>query len=79
MVGPFTILQFPDPEDEDVMYVENAVSDEVIDRPEEVRSYLDMFRELRAKSLDPDESLAWIKQIVPDEKMIMGTPGEARP
>lgn len=40
----------------------------MIDRPEEVRSYLDMFRELRAKSLDPDESLAWIKQIVPDEK-----------
>jgi transcriptional regulator with XRE-family HTH domain len=63
VVAPFTILQFPDP-DEDVMYVENAVSDEVIDRPEDVRPYLDMFRELRAKSLDPAESRAWMKQIV---------------
>ncbi|WP_033344458.1 helix-turn-helix domain-containing protein [Catenuloplanes japonicus] len=65
VVAPFAILQFPDP-DEDVMYVENAVSDDVIDRPEEVAPYLDIFRELRAKSLDPDESLARIKEIVAD-------------
>ncbi|MDR7278812.1 helix-turn-helix domain-containing protein [Catenuloplanes atrovinosus] len=67
VVAPFAILQFPDPEDADVMFVENAVTDEVIDRPEEVRPYLDVFRELRDKALDPAESLAMIKEIVGGE------------
>ena len=67
VVAPFTIVQFPDPEDADVMYVESAASDEVIDRPEEVRPYLDVFRELRDKALDPAESLAMIQDIVDDE------------
>lgn len=66
VVAPFAILQFPDPEDADVMYVENAVTDEVIDRPEDVRPYLHVFHELRDKALDPAESLAMIKEIVED-------------
>jgi transcriptional regulator with XRE-family HTH domain len=62
--SPFAILQFPDPADHDVMFVESAVADDVVDRPEVVEPYHERFQRLLQLSLSPDESRNLIKKIV---------------
>jgi hypothetical protein len=61
--GPYIILQFPDPSDSDVMYVESVLAPDVIDQPHIVRSYLEEFERLRRRSLDEGQSLDLIKKI----------------
>ena len=52
MHGPFVILEFPEPEDEDVLYLENS-GGEVFHRDdqEEIVTYREIFEELRKMSL----------------------------
>jgi len=59
--GPFVILQFPDPADDDVLYLESARGDLVIrDDPEEVVAYREAFEELRGLSLGPERSTDYL-------------------
>ncbi|MEJ3744615.1 helix-turn-helix transcriptional regulator [Actinomycetes bacterium KLBMP 9797] len=62
--NPFAILQFPNPADHDVMFVESAVADDVVDRPDVVRPYRAEFERLQKLALTPEESRALIKRIV---------------
>jgi hypothetical protein len=62
MVSPFVILEFPDPADTDVVYVESAFDQTVLDGAEVAR-YRSAFERLRDASLDEERSLERIAQI----------------
>lgn len=61
--GPFVVLEFPDPEDDDVVYLENT-GGELIRREEsdQVLPYLETFEQLRAISLGPEGSIEYLRQ-----------------
>ncbi|MGH3990354.1 MAG: DUF5753 domain-containing protein, partial [Pseudonocardiaceae bacterium] len=62
--GPFTVLAFPDHLLPDAVYQEYAVGGHIIDDPSVVARLATLFDELRGQSLDADESLAMIAQLV---------------
>ncbi|GAA4706873.1 helix-turn-helix domain-containing protein [Phytohabitans rumicis] len=62
--NPFAILQFPDPADDDVMFVESGLADDVVDQPELVGPYRDEFERLRELALSPADTRDMIKKIV---------------
>lgn len=52
MHGPFVILEFPEPEDEEVLYLESPWGDLIQrDDPEQIVTYREIFEELRRMSL----------------------------
>jgi transcriptional regulator with XRE-family HTH domain len=62
--GQFVIIEFPDPEDDDVLYLENAQGDVISrDLPEEVPAYREAFEVLRKLSLGPDGSVAYLDKL----------------
>jgi transcriptional regulator with XRE-family HTH domain len=63
MDGKFCLLSFPEPEDPDLLYLEQAASGHVPNDPEEVRRYASMFESLSALALDPEASTAFIAQM----------------
>ncbi|MEU0544205.1 helix-turn-helix transcriptional regulator [Nocardia sp. NPDC005978] len=62
MLGSFTLLDFPDPADPELVYVEGIASDELIEGHPEVRRYGVMFDQLRAMALSPRDSIAMIEE-----------------
>lgn len=60
MDGTFTILDFPEPSDADVVYAENATGGLFLEKSEELRKYIFIFDHIRAAALTPDESVAMI-------------------
>jgi hypothetical protein len=63
LTGPFVTLEFPNPADEDVLYLENIQGDLISrDAPEDVVSYRTAFELLRGISLGPDGSLAYLNR-----------------
>jgi transcriptional regulator with XRE-family HTH domain len=63
MEGPFVLLSFPEPEDPDLVYLEQATSGLVPEEPEEVRRYTLMFGTLLGKALPADESVTFMSEI----------------
>lgn len=63
MDGSFTILDFPEPSDPDVVYLENQTGSLYLEETPQVERYTLMFNHLIAKALDPDESLAMITRV----------------
>jgi transcriptional regulator with XRE-family HTH domain len=63
MDGKFCLLSFPEPEDPDLLYLEQAASGHVPDDPEEVRRYTSMFGSLSALALGTEASTAFIAQM----------------
>jgi transcriptional regulator with XRE-family HTH domain len=61
--GPFVLLSFPEPEDPDLVYLEQATSGLVPEEPEEVRRYTLMFGTLLGKALPADESVTFMSEI----------------
>ncbi|WP_067548766.1 helix-turn-helix domain-containing protein [Nocardia crassostreae] len=66
MLGSFILLDFPDPADPELVYVEGIASDELIEGHPEVRRYGVMFDQLRAMALSPRDSMAMISQAIVD-------------
>ncbi|WP_405491776.1 helix-turn-helix domain-containing protein [Nocardia sp. NBC_00511] len=64
MLGSFTLLDFPDPADPELVYVEGIASDELIEGHPEVRRYGVMFDQLRAMALSPRDSINMIQEAV---------------
>ena len=64
MDGSFTIYGFADPADKDVVYLENAISDLYVERPEDVRRYAMLFNHLRAAALKPGDSSAFMADLL---------------
>lgn len=63
MMGPFTILGFPETADPDVVYLENAAGDLYVEKQPGVRRYSLVFEDLRADALGHDESAALIARM----------------
>ncbi|MEV6768185.1 helix-turn-helix transcriptional regulator [Nocardia sp. NPDC051030] len=66
MLGSFTLLDFPDPADPELVYVEGIASDELIEGHPEVRRYGVMFDQLRAMALSPRDSISMMAQTMSD-------------
>ncbi|MFY1637866.1 DUF5753 domain-containing protein [Solwaraspora sp. WMMB335] len=58
MVSPFTLLDFADPDDPDIAYVETQLGSRYLERPEELAEYRRIFREIREQSIPIEEHLA---------------------
>ncbi|WP_424530356.1 helix-turn-helix domain-containing protein [Sphaerisporangium viridialbum] len=58
LIGPFSIIEFPDVSDPDVVYAESPAGNLYVEKPREVRRYTLVFDHLRAAALPPDESVA---------------------
>jgi Domain of unknown function (DUF5753) len=67
MEGPFCLLSFPEPDDLDLVYLEQATSGLVPEEPEEVRRYTLMFGTLLGKALPAEESVAFMEKITENE------------
>jgi transcriptional regulator with XRE-family HTH domain len=61
MVGPFTMIAFPDPDDLGVVNVENATGALFLEEPGEIRVYEEIWGSLQAGALSPDESKTFLK------------------
>jgi Domain of unknown function (DUF5753) len=61
MVGPFTMMTFPDPDDLGIVYVENATGALFLEEPAELRAYDEIWSTLQAGALSPDDSQAFLK------------------
>ncbi|MDG4771530.1 DUF5753 domain-containing protein [Solwaraspora sp. WMMD792] len=57
MVSPFILLDFADPDDPDIAYVESHVGARYLERPEELSEYRRIFREVREQSIPIEEHL----------------------
>jgi hypothetical protein len=76
MHGPFVILEFPEAEDDDVLYLENPTGDLINrDAPDEVLAYREIFEELRRKSLGKD-SVKFLRRLLDEMKLRAGAPPE---
>jgi transcriptional regulator with XRE-family HTH domain len=53
--GPFVLLEFPDPGDDNVLYLESRVSWVTRDDTEETAGFLDAFLDMEAKATDRDD------------------------
>ena len=61
LLGPFVIYEFPDPADDDALYLENPLGDVISrDYAEEILRYREAFEDLRKLSFRPDGSLAYL-------------------
>jgi hypothetical protein len=58
MVGPFTMLTFLDAADPGVVNVENIIGSHALEKPEEIRSYEDVWNAIQAKAVSPADSRA---------------------
>jgi len=63
MRGPFEIIEFVDPLDKDIVFVETPRGDIISDDPKETKSYRDAFDRLEKASLGPRDSLALLARI----------------
>ena len=61
MVGPFTAMTFPDPEDLGVVNVENATGALFLEEPAELRVYEELWNTLQANALSADDSQTFLK------------------
>jgi hypothetical protein len=58
----FIYLSFPDPTDRDIVYLETAIDDRMLEEPDELDRYKLKFDKLRAAALGPEETRAYLKQ-----------------
>ncbi|MFI0411101.1 helix-turn-helix domain-containing protein [Actinomadura sp. 3N508] len=63
MHGAFEILSFPDRRDPDVVYVDYRNGCIYLEESEEVDDYVQLFNQLRARALGPDETRTLIAQV----------------
>jgi transcriptional regulator with XRE-family HTH domain len=73
MVGPFTMMTFPDPDDLGIVYVENATGALFLEEPAELRAYDEIWSALQAGALSPEDSQAFLKSTSFGYRMMGGT------
>jgi transcriptional regulator with XRE-family HTH domain len=63
MLGSFVIMEFPDPADQSLVYLDSMAGDRFLEDLAEIRRYTLMFGHLRAAALRPDASDALLAAI----------------
>ncbi|MEU8270922.1 helix-turn-helix transcriptional regulator [Sphaerisporangium sp. NPDC049002] len=61
--GQFNLLEFPEPGDLDLVYLEQAASGLVLEEPQERRRYASMFADLLGRALSPGETAILISSV----------------
>jgi hypothetical protein len=64
--GSFTVLEFAEPDEPAIAYLENAVNAAHVHKEAEVRGYKLVFDRLRSAALSPDDSVALVERLVDD-------------
>jgi transcriptional regulator with XRE-family HTH domain len=64
MDGPFTILDFPEQEDQSLVYIETATSDLYLETREELERYRLIFDLIRSSALSPDSSMTYLAKMI---------------
>ena len=64
VLSPFTALDFPDPEDHSVIYIEHQAGASYAEKPAEVRNCSLIFDSLRAAAWSPAQSAQFIAALV---------------
>jgi transcriptional regulator with XRE-family HTH domain len=62
--GPFVLLEFPDPEDSDVLHLETRQDAIFVDDDEQTSRYLEAFYDLEEKALPEEASLEVLKELI---------------
>ncbi|MCI4066083.1 helix-turn-helix domain-containing protein [Micromonospora sp. R77] len=62
MPGSFVVMDFPDPADPALVYVDSMAGDLFLEREADVRRYTSTFEHLRATALDPSSSIKLIQE-----------------
>jgi hypothetical protein len=62
MVGSFVVLDFPNPADPELVYVEGIAGDDIVEGHIEIRRFGVMFDQIRAMALSPRDSMALIAE-----------------
>jgi transcriptional regulator with XRE-family HTH domain len=62
--GPFVLMQFPDPEDGDVLHLESREESNFVDDDEQTSRYLEYFFDLERDALSEEDSLALTTSIM---------------
>jgi len=63
VIGAFTVIEFPDPTDNDVVYVDSPAGSIYLEKDKDLRRYTLVFDHLRAAALPPDESISFIDDV----------------
>jgi Domain of unknown function (DUF5753) len=65
MLDPFIVLEFPDPEDSDVLFLESDSREFILSQDEagEIAGYRELFEELRSSSLGPAGTVAYLENL----------------
>lgn len=63
MDGTFSILEFPEPGDPDVVYAENATGGLFLEKSDELQKYSFIFDYIRAAAIRPEESVALLAKL----------------
>jgi transcriptional regulator with XRE-family HTH domain len=63
VIGAFTLIEFPDPTDNDVVYVDSPAGNIYLEKDKDLRRYTLVFDHLRAAALPPDESIPFIEEV----------------
>jgi hypothetical protein len=58
----FVYLSYPDPTDRDIVYLETAIDDRMLEEPDELDRYRLKFDKLRATALSPDDTRTYLQQ-----------------
>lgn len=64
VTGSFTILDFPDPIDPSVVYLEHEAGGLYLEEPEQLRIYARVFSGLRAQALSPTDSVEYLDRLL---------------
>ena len=56
MPGSFIVLEFPDPADQSLVYIDSMAGDLFLEDDQEIRRYILMFQHLRAAAMRPDQT-----------------------
>ena len=79
MVGNFILLEFTDPNLDDLVHLESSNSITVRDDTELIAQYLDRFAQLTEQALSQDESVDFLNEMISDmPSSAQSTNGEAR-
>jgi transcriptional regulator with XRE-family HTH domain len=63
VIGAFTLIEFPDATDNDVVYVDSPAGNIYLEKDKDLRRYTLVFDHLRAAALPPDESIPFIEGV----------------
>jgi transcriptional regulator with XRE-family HTH domain len=70
LLGPFTLLEFPDPEDADVLHLESREDQNFVDDDEKTSRYLEYFFDLERDALVEEASLELIESILAEQETV---------